>query len=209
VRRFGLYLLLVFLLGLFPLTVSAEEKDCIVDVAIFADTTNVKIGESVTLKAVSVKQGSSYQVNWNGARDQGTILDNAGDTYVSTAGFSSDKPGTYKVEYSILMKAGNSDKCFWGKAVETITVYEEKKTVVGADIKKLTITPAVKSDGSTIYSALGTTYVLWSDGTSEPYGTVYFFFQENEYSKNIDVVFNIDGQIYKYAVTVIRTEPIN
>jgi len=194
------------LLGLFPLSASAEGGECTVNVLISADATNVKVGESVILTASSIKKGSSYEVNWDGAVDQGTVLDTTNGTYISTAEFSADTPGVYQVEYSIILQAGKSDKCFGGKAVKIITVSGEEKSIVGADIKDLLISPVVRKDGSEIYSAFGTSHVLWSDNTSKPYGAVYFYFQENEYSKNIDVTFNIDGKAYCYTVTVTRPD---
>lgn len=208
-KKYSVCLLLIFLLSWFPVVVSAEEGKCSVDVKITSDTTNIKVGESIILTATSIKQGSSYQVNWDGAEDQGTILNTVSGEYVSVAVFSADKPGTYKVEYSIVMQAGNSGTYFKGKVVETINVYEEDKKVIGAEIRDLTITPVIGTDGITAYSALGTTYVLWSDNTSDPYGTVYFYFQENEYSKTVDVTFNMERQVYTYSVLVTRPDISN
>lgn len=124
--------------------------------------------------------------------------------YISKAVFTAEKPGIYNISYNIDMLAGESSIVFSGKAERTIEVINPI-TVVGADIRNLVIEPIYKGDGSiSAYSASGTVYALWSDNTTTPYGSMFFFFGPDETRKNLNITLLINGKQYIYTVTVNR-----
>lgn len=164
----------------------------------------VKIGDIIPLTATTLKHGSTYSDSWGNAAKSITEYDPITTTYNSQAVFTAEKPGIQTVSYTIKMVAGDSDTVFSKTVVRTIEVIDPR-IVIGADIRDLQITPIYAADGSiSVYKAYGTIYALWSDGTVTQKGSVYFFFNPDETTKNIDVTFNIDGKLYAYTVTVSR-----
>lgn len=182
----------------------AQSKAKEIDVDITCTKDIVEVGETVTLTAVLAKHGSMYEVDWLGATDGGTVLDRAMGNYVSTATFVVDEPGIYTVKYEMKMKAGRSEGFFIGKAEYTIEVINSA-TVVGAEIREISIDEVLGSDGSILYySAKGKVYTIWSDNTENLYGTIFFSFRPDELAKDINVKLYIDGEIYMYTVPVSR-----
>jgi hypothetical protein len=181
---------------------ASDPKD--IEVILSESATVVNIGETIALAATTSKHGSSYTDNWNNAVKSVTEFDPITETYISTATFTAEKPGIYPISYTITMTAGDSGTTFSKAAERTIEVIDSR-TVTGADLRDIKITPIYKADGSvSVYSAYGTIYALWSDNTATPNGSIYFFFSPDETSKNIDVTLNIDGNLYTYMVVVNR-----
>lgn len=204
-RLIALLTAITFILAL-PLTVIADtaatEKE--VDVALASDFEIVKAGETINFSAVTVKHGSDYLDEWQGAEMVSTYFDDLTDNYVSEAIFKADKPGVYTIAYAITMQAGKSDTVFLGKAEKTIEVIPSKE-IIGAEIRNLVVTEMLRPDGSISgYLAQGSIFAIWSDGTEAAKGTVFFVFGKDETSKNVSVSFSEEGHVYEYTVTVQR-----
>ncbi|KUO49628.1 MAG: hypothetical protein APF76_00150 [Desulfitibacter sp. BRH_c19] len=196
-------ILIITLVLSFPTTAFAEtpSKEAEVSVSNIPDIINV--GESIELSAVTVKQGSSYEEKWNGATAEGTVFDENTNEYISKAVFYAEKPGTYVINYQIKMRAGNSNSYFTGTVEKTIKVINSV-SVKGAAIRNLVFNET-DSDGSISgYSVQGRTYILWSDGSATPYGSIFFFMRADEISKDIRVSFTVESKEYSYLVTVDR-----
>jgi hypothetical protein len=188
----------------FTIGVSADSVVKDIEVALSETAAIVNIGETISIIATSTKHGSSYSDNWDNAINSITEYDPITATYVSKALFTAEKPGVYNISYTIKMTAGDSDTVF-SKTVERTIEVIDPRTVIGADIRDLEITPIYNTDGSiSVYSAFGTIYALWSDNTTTQNSSFYFFFNPDETTKNIDVTFNIDGKLYTYTLTVNR-----
>jgi hypothetical protein len=170
-------------------------------VSLSTTSTTIEVGQTATLTASSLKQGSSYTDSWNGAVKNNTILDEATGNYVSTATFSASKPGTYTVTYAVTMGAGKSGVTFIGTQSTTITVISPAK-IVGVVVKNVSTTPnyneSDKNPNLTGYDATGDVYAVWSNGSETPYGTTTFKFSPNQVSRNIDV--EVGGTTYTVSV---------
>lgn len=161
-------------------------------------------GETLELTATTLKHGSDYEEEWNGAIKDKTVFDAITGAYVSKAVFKAEKPGTYTISYCIYMSSGGSTTAFYGKVEKTITVINPV-TVVGAGIRNLVINPVYGTDGSIItYLASGSVYAIWSDQSATPCSSIFFSFGPDETVKNVDVTFTIGGVQYYYTVTVSR-----
>lgn len=164
----------------------------------------VNVGETIEMTAVTTKHGSCYYDSWGNAVKVSTVYDLGTNAYISKALFTAEKPGSYNISYTIKMTSGNSDTVFY-KTVERQVEVIDTVTVVGALIKDLTVTPLYNADDTiSAYKAYGTVHVLWSDNTTTPNGSLYFFFGPEETSKDIEVTLYVDGIQYKYIVTVNR-----
>lgn len=202
-KVFAIIITMVIVLGA-SIGTMAESLPKYCEVILSTSAEIVNVGETVELNALTLKRGSSYTVEWNGAEDTGTVLDKDTGNYVSTAIFKADKPGIYTVTYKIQMNTGNTNTFFEGTAFTTIEV-RNPVTVVGADIRDLVIKPLLKPEGTVSgYLVQGNTYIVWSNNTSTLYGTVSFFMGTYEISKDIYVMFNVEGKQYTYNVTVTR-----
>ncbi len=199
-------LIITLLLLSFPVAVLAEtlSKEAEVSVSNIPDIIN--IGEIIELSAVTVKQGSYYEDKWNGAVAVDTVFNGDRDEYISKAVFYADKPGTYVIKYEIKMRAGNSNIYFTGTVEKTVIVINSM-AVEGADIRNIVFNEVTDSDGNISgYSVKGITYILWSDGSATPYGSISFFMSADEISRDVRVSFNVDGVNYSYVVTIDRSE---
>lgn len=194
---------IIFVLNL-PTLSLAQPADKEIPVMISAASSTVKCGEGVTLTAVTEKRGSSFEDAWSEAEKVGTQYDDNTGEYVSNAVFVANNAGVYNVKYLIKMRAGKSDTYFTATAIYTINVINPV-TVIGAEIRNLSIKPVIRPDGSiSVYSASGDIYALWSDGTSTSYGKTYFFLGSTETSKKVNISLNISNKIYNYQVIVTR-----
>lgn len=194
---------IIFILSL-PALSLAQPADKEIPVSISASSSTVKCGEVVTLTAAADKHGSSFEDAWIEAEKTGTEFDRNTGKYISKAAFTAKDAGIYNIKYFIKMKAGKSNTYFTAAASYTINVINPV-TVVGAEIRNISIKPVIRPDGSiSIYSASGDVYVLWSDGTSTSHGKIYFFFGSAETSKKVSVSFNINNKVYSYQVVVTR-----
>lgn len=186
---------LLFMLIL-PITVMAAPAPKIATVSLSASNDTILVGETATLTATTLKQGSSFTDNWTGAIKDNTILDESLGNYVSTSTFSSSVPGTYTITYDITMNSGNSNVNFVGTNSITITVLAPKK-LVGATIKNISSTPVYKNkDKNNIvrYDATGDIYAIYENGEEVFYDTFEFKFNQNHKERNIDVT--VDGQTF-------------
>jgi hypothetical protein len=191
---------------LFSSTLGVSAASDLKDIeVILSDTATVaKIGETIDLTATTTKHGSSYIDSWNNAVKSTTVFDSITETYISKAFFTAVKPGVYPISYTITMTAGDSNTTF-SKTVERTIEVIDPRTVIGAELRDIEITPIYNEDGSvSVYSAYGTIYALWSDATSTPNGSLYFFFSPEETTKNLDLTLNIDNTLYTYNVNVTR-----
>lgn len=198
------YLFGIILVLIIPALSSAQSVNKEIPAEISASSSTVKCGDVVTLTAVTGKRGSSFEDSWTEAAKILTEYDDDTGKYISKASFAAKNAGVYNIKYLIRMKAGKSDTYFTAEVSYTINVINPI-TVVGAEIRDISVKPVTRPDGSiSVYSASGDVYVLWSDGTSTSYGKIYFFFGQAEISKKVNVSFNINNKVYSYQVTVTR-----
>lgn len=163
----------------------------------------VKVGETITLTAKTLKKGSGYIEQWDGAQLSKTYLDESMGNYVSEAQFTPNQAGTYTITYTVQMYTGNNELKFISSASKTIEVISDVKEVIGLEVINVNAYPNTNADGSIRgYSVLGELNVLWSDNTSTPYGTVAYFFLPNEKSRVVNPTVNINSQEYSFPVTI-------
>lgn len=188
--------------------VSAADEPKTVTVTLSETPPVVNVGETVVLKAVTGKHGSSYSDIWSNANGVQTIYDEETVTYMSEALFKADKPGIYTISYEIAMDAGKSDTTFIGRVERTIEVTGTPVTLVGAEIRNLSaLTPLFWLDGSLrAYQASGDIYSLWSDNTAVSCNSsVSFYFGVNSSSTNVTVYIYDDKNIkHSYLITVYK-----
>jgi hypothetical protein len=195
-------ILLIFLSFTIGVSADSDVKD--IQVILSETAAVVNIGDIIPLTATTSKHGSTYSDNWGNAVKSVTEYDPITASYISKGVFTAENPGIHTISYTIIMVAGDSDTVFSKTVVRTIEVIDPR-TVIGADIRDLQITPIYAADGSiSVYKAYGTIYALWSDDTVTQKGSIYFFFNPSETTKNIDVTFTMDGKLYAYTVTVNR-----
>ncbi|MDF2522399.1 MAG: hypothetical protein K0R31_40 [Clostridiales bacterium] len=195
-------ILLIFLSFTTGVSADSDVKD--IQVILSETAAVVNMGDIIPLTATTLKHGSTYSDNWGNAVKSVTEYDPITASYISKGIFTAEKPGIHTISYTIKMVAGDSGTVFSKTVVRTIEVIDPR-TVIGADIRDLQITPIYAADGSiSVYKAYGTIYALWSDDTVTQKGSIYFFFNPSETTKNIDVTFTMDGKLYAYTVTVNR-----
>jgi hypothetical protein len=198
------FILVSILLISLILPASAAPLEETANVVITATSLKVNVGESVDLCAVVEKKGSDYYDSWSGAGKIDTFFDTETESYKSTATFKTDKAGIYIVKYTIIMEAGKSGTIFVSEGTCTIEVIGNK-SVIGAEIRNLTVKPVYRSDGSiSMYSASGNIYALWSNNTSTLYSSVFFNFGINETSKSIGVTIVASEIKNTYTLIVYR-----
>ncbi len=158
----------------------------------------VRVGETVTLTATTLKEGSSYIDSWDGAVKVSTILNNEGN-YISSATFSATAPGAYTITYNIKMTAGRSGVTFEGNKTVTITVVNPA-VIVGAKVDNVLAIPVTNPKGNiTGYDATGDLYAVYSDNTEEYIDTISFHFSSTQTTRNISV--EIEEVTYVVSVT--------
>ncbi|MGE5473941.1 MAG: hypothetical protein ACM3UU_06940 [Ignavibacteriales bacterium] len=203
-KKLYFYVFVIIFVFILPALSLAQPQDKEIPVMISATSSTVKCGEVVMLTAAAEKHGSSFEDSWSEAEKLGTEYDESTGKYISNATFVANNAGIYNIKYFIRMKAGKSETYFNAAASYTINVINPI-TVVGAEIRNISIKPVIRPDGSiSVYSASGDAYVLWSDGTSTSYGKIYFFFGAAETSKKVSVSLNINSKVYSYQVVVTR-----
>lgn len=182
------------------------DQDNNVEVKLTAQKLSVDIGESVELTAVTPKCGSAFTEEWSGAKRSYNEKDDFKEEYLSKAVFMEEKAGIYTVKYNIFMEAGKSNKVFMGEASIDIEVKEaESISVKGAKIDNLIIKEITNQySGNVYYAAQGNTYIVWSDNSLTPYSTIFFVFQQNEFSKDVNVSFTVNSEKYDFLVNVTR-----
>lgn len=188
-KIFSIVLVLVFVLTM-SIGAFAAPAPKTAPVSLTASALTVKVGETVSLEAVTLKQGSDFTDSWTGATKGITVLNTATGYYVSKASFSAAVPGTYTIKYDIIMTAGKSNVSFVGTANVTITVINPA-TIVGAAIKNVKAKANINPNGKiTGYDATGDVYAVWSDGRETFYGVKEFSFSANQDIRNIEVTIN-------------------
>lgn len=182
---------LLFTTSLVALAAPAPKAPKAASTSLSASAQEIKVGETVTLAASTLKQGSDYSDSWFGATREGTYLDGAIESYVSTATFTGQVPGTYTIWYEITMSAGKSGVTFVGTASIEITVVQPA-VIVGATIKNVSVTPTYNNGNGNLngYNAIGDVYAVWSDDTETYYGKVNFHFSDNQTIRNLGVTIN-------------------
>jgi hypothetical protein len=181
-----------------PFTVLAAPAPKPANVSLSASNDTILVGETATLTATTLKQGSSFTDSWDGAVKDSTILDDSLESYVSTATFSSSVPGAYTITYDIIMKAGKSNVTFVGTEGTTITVIAPKE-LIGATIKNLSATPRYNPQQKLIgYDAIGEVYAVYNNGDEDFYDAINFNFSPNQSERNIDVA--VDRQAFTVHV---------
>lgn len=203
-RKLAFIIAILSIFFSFTIGVSADTVPKDIEVILSETTAVANIGDTIILTATTTKHGSSYSDNWDNAAKSITEFDPITETYISKAFFTAEKPGIYNISYTINMTAGDSNTVF-SKTVEKTIEVIDSVTLIGADIRDLEVTPIYNADGSiSVYSAFGTIYALWSDNTATPNGSLFFFFNPDETTKNIDVTLNINGIPTIYTVTANR-----
>ncbi len=182
------------------------EKD--VDVDISADITKVNVGDTVQLRANTIKHGSDYTDNWVDATKVSTAFDSVYGEYISTAIYTAESPGTYTITYSINMSSGANTSKFSGSNSITIEVVDPV-TVIGAELRNIKSATLINSDGSIRgYVGSGEVYALYSNGTSKntgitiTYTLTYTEAHETDPEKMVkrNVGFTLDGVYHTFPV---------
>lgn len=203
-KKFALLFIVITMLAGLTTFVSAASEPKTVDVTLNDTPATVVPGEAVVLKAICKRSGSSFDVAWTNAIEGQTVFDEETECYVSEAVFHQDKPGVYTISCDIIMCAGKSSTTFVSRVERTIEV-TGSVTLKGAEIRDLTAKPVYCSDGSVAcYDASGRIYSLWSDGTANLYGSIYFYFGADETSKTVNVTIYDKGIKYVYPLAVNR-----
>ncbi|PKM81513.1 MAG: hypothetical protein CVU89_08425 [Firmicutes bacterium HGW-Firmicutes-14] len=171
-----------------------------VSVSLTSSSPEVNSGETVTFTAVTLKHGSDYRDEWIGADKIETVLTEDG-YYISTAQVTAQSP--VNVQYKITMSAGASDVTFTGQAETTVSVslpvpVTATREITGVEVKNISPFPEIAG----MYS--GDVYIVFSDGTSDKYSTIYFCFNEGETSKVLYISVSLDGIKYSFAVNVSK-----
>lgn len=193
-KRILSFITTLLFMFMIPFTVLAAPAPKPANVSLSASNDTILVGETATLTATTLKQGSSFTDSWDGAVKDSTILDDSLESYVSTATFSSSVPGTYTITYDITMNSGNSDVNFLRTNSITITVLQPKE-LVGATIKNISSTPVYKNKNNIVrYDATGDIYAVYDNGEEIFYATFEFKFNQNHKERNIDIT--IDGQTF-------------
>lgn len=195
-KRILSFITTLLFMFMIPFTVLAAPAPKTATVSLSASNDTILVGQTATLTATTLKQGSSFTDSWDGAVKHSTILEDSLKSYVSTATFSSSVPGTYTITYDITMNSGNSDVNFLGTNSITITVLQPKE-LVGATIKNISSTPVYKNKNKNNivrYDATGDIYAVYDNGEEIFYDTFEFKFNQNHKERNIDVT--IDGQTF-------------
>jgi len=182
-------LTLLMLVGI-PAGSFAEPSAKDAGVSLISSAATVKPGETVTLTAVTLKQGSAYTDEWIGATKITTVLTEDG-YYVSTAEISPEV--TVTVQYKITMTAGNCGTSFIGQA-ETVISATKPAEVVGIEVKNIRPEPEIPG----FYK--GDVYVVFSDGNLNEYGVVYFGLREGQITKVFYV--SVNGTRYTYTLNL-------
>lgn len=197
-KRILSFITTLLFMFIIPFTVMAVPAPKIATVSLSASNDTILVGETATLKATTLKQGSSFIDSWGGAVKDSTLLDDSLESYVSTATFSSSVPGTYTITYDITMKAGKSNVTFVGTESTTITVIAPKE-LAGAKIKNVSAIPRYNNQKHLEgYDAIGDVYAIYDNGDEEFYDTFNFNFSPNQSERNIDVT--VDGHTFTVHV---------
>lgn len=210
--------------------VSAGSEEKGAEVTVTTSKLVVDIGEAVSLSAFAEKHGSAYVDKWSAVKaptegepepdeEQSamdtpsidttavieggiTTLDTETGMYASAAVFTADKPGTYIIRYVIRMHAGKSGTVFFGASSVTIEVSGTPE-ITGADIRDLVVKPVLGTDGTIkYYTATGNVYTLWNDGKAVLYGSIRFYLNAGQTSKDVNVNIFHEGKSYAFLVHI-------
>jgi hypothetical protein len=221
-KKLGTMCIIFLLVFLLPVYVSAEVRvkkagiaisgttDTITevrvknaDIVISGTADTIKVGESVTLAAKWLKQGSSCKVVWQGADGKESIYKDGYCT--SEAVFTPTQSGVFTIVCEVEMTSGKSDTEFYGRAEYTITVENNTVTVKGAGISDLSFFEQTWADGSIRgYWAMFTVDIVYTDNSTVPYSSTSVFFGPTETSKDVSVSVEVDGIVYTNTVTISR-----
>lgn len=169
----------------------------------FVSEDQVKVGETITLTAETLKQGLGYIEEWDGAMVSKSYLDESTGNYVSVAKFTPNQAGTYTITYTVKMYTGNNKVKFISSASKTVEVISDVKEVIGLEVRNVNAYPYTSADGTLKgYSVLGELYVLWNDNTSTSDGTVGYFFLPSEKSREVSITVTINSKEYTFPVTI-------
>jgi hypothetical protein len=201
-KKLHIFLVVFVLILLNPIQVLASSLPKITESTLSASVDQVKVGETITLTAETLKQGSDFSNQWNGAIASKTYLDETTGNYVSEAKFTPNQAGTYTISYTIDMYTGNDEIKFTSSVSKSVEVISDAKEVIGLEVKNIKIYPITYPDGTIWYSILGKVYVLWNDNTSTFNRTVGYFFMPNEKSRVVNITVNLDNKEYTFPVTI-------
>jgi hypothetical protein len=170
---------------------------------LLASADQVKVGQTVNLTAKTLKQGSGYIEEWNGAQLSKSYFDESTDYYVSESIFTPNQPGTYTITYTVRMYTGNSEVKFISSISKTVEVISDVKEVIGLEVRNVNAYPNTSTDGTLRgYSVLGELFVLWNDNTSTSNETVAYFFLPNEQSRLVNMSVSINNKEYTFPVMI-------
>lgn len=187
------FILVVVLLFGMSVNAFASSPPKNVEVSITSSLSAVRVGETVTLTAVTLKHGSEYKDEWVGATKVSTVLTEDG-YYVSTARITVQDD--VLVQYNIIMNAGNNVS--FAGATSISVEADQPVDIVGAEIKNVTPVPGITG----FYT--GYLFIIFSDGTLAEYGSIYFGLGETQTSKTLYIPVSVSGLQYDFAVEVSR-----
>lgn len=201
-RKYGVMCMILLLVILLPVPIEAKTRIKQADVEITAGAYTVNVGESVTLTAQWIKQGSTCEVVWSGAEGSGIVP--ADGFCTSQAVFTAAQPGVYTIAADVVMRSGKSATEFTGRVECTITVLDPVK-IEGVELRNVTFCEVKRADGSVRgYWAVGDVYIVKTDGTALPYSTSMEYLDADATSKNVTVTYSVDGVQYTDTVTIYR-----
>ncbi len=202
-KRFYIFLFVFVLILSNTIAVQASPSPKISQSNLYVSAEQVKVGETITLTAKTLKKGSNYTEEWDGALLSKSYLDESTGNYISEATFTPNQTGTYTITYTAKMYAGKSKTEFISNASITVAVISDVKEVIGLEVRDITANPNIAADGTIKgYYVLGKLYVLMNDNTSISYGTVGYYFLPNEEFREVNITVNINDMKYTFPVTI-------
>lgn len=219
----ALTLVMVLGLGVNAFAAPAEKelkvKNVDVDLATTVqDFEVIFVGDAVELEAVTLKKGSSFEDSWVIYDEEGNLVTkieiaelgvedtflNKADFYVARAIFTASEAGVYTVRYEISMSAGKSHVRFNGNATsEPIDVQEEEEEVVLAVVRYDVEVTKIEKQNKNFDRIYYDVTAHFNDGTSKK-SSFDNNIGKNENQAEFNVEFNVNGQKFKFKVTVKR-----
>ncbi|MDX5474901.1 MAG: hypothetical protein LPK00_05125 [Bacillaceae bacterium] len=218
----GILTFMLLLSVTFGVSAEKSKKEIAIEVSTLVEV--VEVNELLEVQAVNQKKGSYYSIDWRvtsspeGAQynidetsrhivplevskfdTDGNETKEYKDHYVSTAGFTSDTPGTYVLTAYVTMTAGNSHVSWNGENSTEVEV-EEPVQFNGFTVETTNVVEVKNPQGKvTGYTVHYIVFANYSNGTFTVEETSTNF-NPNHSSKNVTFVY----QGETFTITVIK-----
>lgn len=169
-------------------------------------------GDTVNLSAVTVKQGSSFEDDWeiNGSSvSHTTSLNTSTGNYESGTSLNTSAAGEFDIEYSIVMLAGKSSVTFVGGKKTTVTVVEPTVSVkkITIKVKSVEARYASGSGNLTGYEATADATIELSDGTTDVIEDIEFNYNKHMNDAEVQLEITVDGTAKTFVLEVPFVAP--